>query len=493
MGRFGLLDGSFNARSGVADAQRTVNLFSETNESGDAASALTLYYTPGRKKLLQIAGPVRALAEINGRVFAVGGASLYELFANGTSQVRGGVANDGKPASIAIGNTQILVAAGGSVYVFNLNTGAFQQIPPAMFNGPISQVDWCDDFFLALMANSAQVYCSTPGDATSWPGDQTTLIEVYPDQVVGMKVNSREPVMFGRRKTVVYYDAGANVFPFLVVPGGFSEHGLAAGFSLAKLDNSFFWLGEDQGGGRMVWRNNGYTPQRVSNHAVETAIDSYVTVSDAIGWAYVDGGHSFYVLTFPTANHTWCFDVAESRWHERGMLNVDGSIGADLAQCYCFGFGQHLVGYADGRVLIQSMAYLDDDGTPIRRLRRSSPIIEEHNWLFHSELEVLMETGQGTVPPLLDAQGNPRGPWLNLRWSDDGGKTWSNIHTVDTGQAGKFNTRAVWRRLGRSRERVYEISVSDPIAWAFVDGYVQAAPAYQKPAPRFAKRWQQVG
>jgi hypothetical protein len=60
-----------------------------------------------------------------------------------------------------------------------------------------------------------------------------------------------------------------------------------------------------------------------------------------------------------------------------------------------------------------------------------------------------------------------------LRWSDNRGSTWSNEHILDCGFAGEYNKRVILWRLGRSRYRVWEVSVSDPIRWFLVDAYVE--------------------
>jgi hypothetical protein len=53
-----------------------------------------------------------------------------------------------------------------------------------------------------------------------------------------------------------------------------------------------------------------------------------------------------------------------------------------------------------------------------------------------------------------------------LRWSDDGGHTWSREHWSSLGAIGQYNRRVFWRRLGMTqklRDRVYEVSGSDPV------------------------------
>lgn len=79
-----------------------------------------------------------------------------------------------------------------------------------------------------------------------------------------------------------------------------------------------------------------------------------------------------------------------------------------------------------------------------------------------------------------------RGPEVMLRWSDDSGHTWKSQIFEDTGTAGKYAQRVRFSRLGRSRQRIYELQCSDPVAWRIVDAYLKADPDYtaQKRLPR---------
>ena len=304
-----------------------------------------------------------------------------------------------------------------------------------------------------------------------------------------MKVNQRQIWFLGRKGSVVYYDSGA-IFPFDVVPGGFIENGITAPASLVKLDNSLFWLDGDERGNLIARRASGYTPSRVSNHAVENAWQNFSTGADAIGYTYQDRGHSFWVLYFPTANQTWVYDVATGSWHNRGFLNSKGTIDAHHSQCHAFAFGKHLVGdWQSGNIYDMSIAYTSDSisdvQSPIKRIRRSPHISTEQQWMFHQSVQIYLESGLGPQPPLLDGMGVARDPQLMLRWSDDGGHTWSNQHMLDAGQSGQYTKRVILRRLGRSRNRVYEISTTDNISWRIIDAYLKADAAY-KPQERLS-------
>jgi hypothetical protein len=70
-------------------------------------------------------------------------------------------------------------------------------------------------------------------------------------------------------------------------------------------------------------------------------------------------------------------------------------------------------------------------------------------------------------------------PQVMLRWSDDGGHTWSNEHWRSMGLTGQWGRRVIWRRLGMTlklRDRVYEVSGTDPIKIAIMGAELKVSP-----------------
>lgn len=66
-----------------------------------------------------------------------------------------------------------------------------------------------------------------------------------------------------------------------------------------------------------------------------------------------------------------------------------------------------------------------------------------------------------------------------LRWSDDGGHTWSNEHWNKIGKIGQYGKRVIWRRLGMTeklRDRVYEVSMTDPVKTAIMGAELSVSP-----------------
>ena len=477
MARFGFVGGSYSLQDIAADCQSAINLFPQSDESGFGKSAIIQLPTPGTRAFATApsSGAGRGTFTFNGRTFAVSGTILYEALSSGSTASLGSLSSDGMPVSWAANPTQLIIASGGIVYCLVLATNALSVVT-ALSGIDIIQIGYSDGFFLALVRNGIGFYISAPEDGTTWDLGNFSDVSVYAENVLAMIIDHREPWFFGSKRSQPYYNSGAANTPYVPISGGFVEEGIIAPFSVTQIDNSIFWLGgsADRGAG-IAWRANGYTPTRVSNHAIEFAIQSYAVISDAVAYSYQDQGHAFYVLCFPTANVTWVYDVATQQWHQRASGAQAQNAHTSMAHTY--NFGKHLVCNAVTGDLneLSNTVYTDVGEQIIYRVRRAPHVSTEQQWIFHSQLQVDVEVGLGPIPPLTNPDGSPRGPRMNLRWSDDGGKTWSNYYPKDCGQSGQYKKRVLWRRLGKSRDRVFEVSMSDPIPWRIVDAYLLAS------------------
>jgi len=298
----------------------------------------------------------------------------------------------------------------------------------------------------------------------------------------------------------VWYDAGLADFPLSRIQGAFNEVGCVAPYSVAKLDNTLFWLGTDARGQGIVYRANGYQAVRVSTHAIEYAIAQYGNISDALAYTYQQEGHAFYVLNFPSANATWVYDVSTQAWHERAGF-VDGQFTRHRSNCQCNFGGTIIVGdYENGNIYAFDLDVYADNSQPQKWLRSWRALPTGKNDLkrtAHHSLQLDAESGVGLpgIDPLdffgslLTEDGNflitedgvyievttptvqGANPQVMLRWSDDGGHTWSNEHWASMGATGEYGRRIFWRRLGMTmklRDRVYEISGTDPVKIAIM-------------------------
>lgn len=459
-----ILGSAYVARSVNAADARMVNLFPEiVPEAGKEPAFLNR--APGLKLLATVGiGPIRgvwAFSPDDNTAFVVSGTQLYKINETYTATLIGNVSGTG-PVSMADNGTQLFIACNGPSYIYNNTTNAFGPITDPDFPGAAT-VCYLDGYFVFNEPNSQKMWITSLFDGTSIDPLEFASAEGSPDGLTAVASNFREVWAFGTNSIEVWYNSGATDFPLQRIQGAFNELGLAAPYSVAKMDNGLFWLGRDRRGQGIVYRANGYLGQRISTHAVEWQIQQYEDMTDAIAYTYQQDGHSFYVLVFPTANATWVYDVSTQVWHERAGF-VNGEFTRHRGNCQMSFQGKPVIGdFENGNIYAFDLNNFSDNGSTQKWLRswRALPTgqnnlkrTSQHSLQLDIESGVGLNSGQGSDPEVM------------LRWSDDGGHTWSNEHWSKIGKIGQFYRRVFWRRLGMTlklRDRVYELSGTDPV------------------------------
>ena len=290
-----------------------------------------------------------------------------------------------------------------------------------------------------------------------------------PDDLVSLIVDHREVYLLGEQSSEVWVDVGAQPFPFQRIPGTSTQHGIVAKNSMARVGNSFAYVSRNIRGQGMIVQMNGYSPQRISTHAVEnTLVNQYI--DDAIAWTYQLEGHECYVVTFPTLNLTWVYDVSTNMWHKWLYTNNLNQYERHRGNCCAVFQGKVLVGdYENGQIYQLDPNNYTDNGQKVRRLRRCPHIVTDLQRQFFDELQIQFQPGVGLQT------GTGENPQAMLRWSNDGGSTWSNEYWVSIGKIGRYVNRAIWRRLGWSRDRIFEVVVTDPVKAVIVSANLKAS------------------
>ena len=497
-----ILGSAYTARSVNAADNRMINLFPEIIPEGGKTPAF-LNRAPGLKLEVAVGtGPVRGMWTFNDYAYIVSGNTLYKMDTQYNITALGVVANDG-PVSMTDDGTYLGVACNGPTFYYNSVTDTFGQITDIDFPGALT-ISYLNGYFVFIEPNSQKVWTADLLNPTSIDPLNFASAEGSPDGLVSSITDHSEVWLFGTNSVEVWYNAGSAGFPLQRIQGAFNEIGCAATFSVAKLDNGLFWLGSDARGRGIVYRANGYTGTRISTHAVEWQIQQYGNISDAIAYTYQQDGHAFYVLTFPTANATWVYDVATQAWHERASF-TNGDFGRHRSNCQMTFNNRVMVGdYQNGNVYSFDLnVYADHNRTQkwlrswralttgTNNLKRTAQhnlqldaetgvglpgIAQVPNYIYLTPLNIVgtfIINGQVQIVTSLDSYVNPQ---VMLRWSDDGGHTWSNEHGRSMGPVGGYGTRVIWRRLGMTmklRDRVYEISGTDPVKIAIVGAELQ--------------------
>lgn len=448
---------AYETRSVNVNAQRCVNLYLEAGGPG-AKNPLALYGTPGLSEFANIGGDgIRGMYHVPSKnLFAVSGDTFSEINRAGVVTVRGTLNSSTGRISMADNGTQIMIVDGVDGYIYNVSTEVFVQITDADYPGAAT-VDFIDGYFVIEQPGTGRWFTSTLLDGLTWSATDFVTAESSSDDLSAVINTDGLVYSIGRYTTEAWYNAAASGNPFARMSGGIMQVGIQAVFSLAEGDGTFFMLARNRTGDNIVVRKEGFNFIRVSTNAIESSMEAMSTTSDAIGYVYTEEGHTFYVLTFPTGNKTWVYDITTGVWHERQSYKEVGSL-RHRGNAYFFFAGEHMVGdFESGKIFKMRMDIFDDDGDPIERIRTTQHIENLEKRVSYASLQVDMESGVG----LVTGQGSD--PQAMLTWSDDGGHSWSTEKWRTFGKIGEYSIRVKWNRLGVSRDRIFELKISDPV------------------------------
>jgi hypothetical protein len=467
--KVGLIGPSYVERSLPFDAQRTINLFPVVDETRQGKEVAALYGTPGLDLLNTIGvGAIRGVfSSVNGRAFVVSGAEVYEISSTYTPTLRGTMSSDVTLVTMDENFTQLFICDQEKLYTLTYSSNAFAEVT----DGDLPDAATCtylDGYTIINKVDSGEFYISALQDATSWDALDFATAESSPDLLVRPFGALGQLWLFGERTTEVWYNSGDLNFPFARINGANMQTGCSAPFSVVSMDNSVFWLGNSQDGKGIVYRAQGYSPQRISTHAIERAINDTGDLSGIRGYTYQQDGHSFYVLTGGNLETTFVYDASTQLWHERAFLEEDGTWSTHLASSCMFAFGKHIVGdRTNGNIYEMSLDVYSDAGNEIKRQRTFTHIHDEAKRFRINELQVDFEYGVG----LQSGQGFNPLAWLEI--SDDGAKTWGSELQASIGAVGNYKTRAVWRKLGYGDLITFRVSISDPVKVSICGAYLK--------------------
>ncbi len=462
------------SRGGMAD--QCVNLYCEKIDGPNSPPIGAMYGTPGYTAPLVTVdgGPMRGFfTSNNGLLYAVSGNGLYSVNANYVATRLGTIASSAGPISMVESPTQILIVDGIGGWVWDFVAHTFTQVIPnatTADTGPNVAV-YQDGFGIVNSAGSNQIYQSNYNDLSTFATlnggglgstANNAFVQGNPQNVVTMYDFKREVWIFKQKAVEVWINQGTAGFSFAQLQGVYIPVGCIAAASVSRLGESLIWLGSDDQGGSMVYESSGYQAKPILTTALAAQIQNFPVQSDAIGNVYQTDGHYVYVLTFPSQNVSFGYDAVTGKWHQRASFS-NGNMNRELGNCYGFFNDQNIVGdFVNGNIYALSDTAFTDNGAPRKWVRSWSafPYGAEMVPMSFDQLQILMETGV-SVP-------SGTNPQIMLRWSDDGGYTWTDGVFMSAGKIGQTAWRVIQNRLGSTKigtglDRVFEISGVDPI------------------------------
>ena len=475
MPAFPLIGPAYTERSKDLNAQTCVNLYPVTGGPG-GKNIVALYGTPGLVlRSFLGAETIRGMHKFNNLLYAVAGDTLWELDTDFNTTIRGtlststgrvSMADNGNVMMIVDGNSGASPVTGGYLCDGTTLTAIDDaDFPGITGSGTVyapTQVVFLDGYFVFDNPNRTGEFFRSTNYATD-PTDMVGALdwataESNPDHIVSILAHGGHLYLLGKDSTEAWYHSGEE-FPFNPVGGARSERGCAAQWSVGHTPDAFLWLSQDHTGSNQVVMARGFQFTVISTPAIDFAIEGYDTISDAFGYCYTQEGHTFYVLTFPTENVTWVYDLITGMWHRRaGWDTPTATYLRHRGNAYAHFAGKHLVGdFATGKIYELDLDTFDEDGD-VLRAERTAPVVHDgqsRRRIFFHQLTLDMETGVGNTTTL--------DPKLMLDWSDDGGHTFGPNRHLSMGRQGAYGVRVVANRLGSACQRNFRVAITDPV------------------------------
>lgn len=458
-----LVGPSYQERSLLFDAQRTVNLYPVLDKKG--ADVAALYLTPGLNLLATIgSGPIRGGYKAgNGRVFFISGRAAYELFSNNTYNLLGLLQTSSGAVTIADNGFQLAICDGNKVYIFTYATNIFAVVSDTDIPSA-GTIDFVSGYFVVTKNDTGQFYISALYDGTSWNPLDFATAESNPDKLYRATNFVGQLGLFGEKSLEIWRNTGDLTFPFSRISGS-STIGCISPFTILTLDTSVFWVGSNEQGTGIVYKAEGFTPVRISTSPIEIKLQAVANPAQLRAWTYQKDGHVFYAISGSDLETTLVYDISTELWHERAYLNSFGAYEQHRASCVIFAFGKILAGDREsGNIYEMSQDYYDDSGHSIAWKRIYTHLINELDPVRYGSLQIGFEVGVGTQTGLE--------PKAFLRCSQDGARTWSNYYSKSIGAVGKYKTQVKFRRLGIAQQMTFELSGSAPVKTAITGSYL---------------------
>lgn len=447
---------SYRHPSTVVSSQRLVNCYAQA-EPASAKTNVTILGGPGVEEFAQIGdGPIRGFIELDGVPYIISGSELYSVAEDGVGTLLSGAnsINGNGVVPMSTNGLDIVMVDGTKGWAFTVSGASFTEITDSDFVDTSKTVAFVGGYYVFDDPGTDQFYISDLYDGTTYSALDYASADSGPDRVVAVQADFGLLDVFGEKSIEFWQNTGALSFPFAPVTQGVPQVGIAGAQAKVRVDNEVYFLGHD----KMFYRLLRGSLSRVSTHAIEEIWGKYTVVSDAFCFTFTHAGHKFVVITFPTADATWVFDLATGLWHERVTFDVAGNETRWRVNGAVQVFGKTLVGDANSNKIgfIKSEIYTEfGDAAPMHMI--PPPIHGDGDRVNIPILELDMETGVGNLA------GDGTNPSVILDWRVDGSTDWQTSFDRAIGQIGARTTRIQWQELGTHYQWTFRFRISDPV------------------------------
>lgn len=374
-------------------------------------------------------------------VYMVAGESLYRLNNDGSATVLGNIFGTDF-CTFASTIYHIAICANGRLYLYDGTLLTNVDIPDGNLATDVTSLD---NYFIIGITNSNRFYWIEPGEITI-NGLSFISAERNPDDIVSVYALGDELWVIGQSTAEVFSSSGDINAPFVRISGRVYVSGTVDKHTVTRaLKNTLpclIWVTPS----KEVVLCQG-VPDKISNESVEEILKRATVFRS---WSFTTNRHDFYVLNTDVASLV--YDITANLWYRWASYQKDfwnATSGVHINDTvYC-------VTDFDGKIYKLSYDVTDSDGEYLVCEVGGFIPNNGRNPVGCNDVTLFMNTGS--------ANSYAANPFVELRWSDDNGKSWSGYVQGATGSQGLYNTIVSFRSLGLIRRpgRRIEIRFSE--------------------------------
>jgi hypothetical protein len=462
--------GSNKGQDGQVSNIRHINCYVE-DAGDDAKNQAVLYACPGlmRWDNGSYTGASRGLIQLsNNELIAFLGNEIASFDQGGVATTLTTIVGSGR-LSLArnrAGTPQIaVITSAGQYYI--LEGGVLTQVTDGDLPTPNS-VTYLKGFFLYSISDG-RIFMSDLEDGTSIGALAFDTANTRSEGLVRVFAHAGFLYTFGRRATEIWQaDPSLASEPFVFSPIQQDiDIGCIAPHSVAQVANGLAWVDDD---GIVRYGRDGGA-QRISNHAVERAIEDLSNSErEAIaGRQWFHQGHEFYTLF--SDEFTFTYDLLTQQWHERMSYGSPIWRANDVISFA----GNYIASDKDNGALYRVNADSYDEAGDILLMEAQGPISHRFSGgMLVNSVEVDCIMGKG----LNSTNEHDANPQLMVSYSLDGGNTFRGERRASMGRIGQYRRKIKFNRWGRIDEngRIWKLAASAATLRGFVQATIDARP-----------------
>jgi hypothetical protein len=369
-----------------------------------------------------IHGMFQRLGLFGGSLFCVSGSTLYK---DGTSL---GTINGTGPVKWAGGNAELVVTRGQTAYSYN---GTDLQAIAFPDGADVRSVHWMARWFVFIRKGSGRIYFSALDDARTIDGLNFFTAESEPDELFDIAKTGDVFALLGSNSIENWVLTGDPDLPWQKVAQRTFGYGVQDTGCVAEIEGTFYFIRSD---GMVCMMQD--APVRISDASLDEKIRQSLTGS--VYWFEYEGkpllairiDAGTFVLDLALQNMPNTFStMGRAQWAPKCAINVGSEpLFGDDTDGTVWKFDEASTtdsGNAEMRRTFSAGLALDDQPMPI-----SNVIVTGNNG------SALVETGEQATP------------LLEMRFSRDGGRTWSDWRASNWGAMGEYKRRARFGSCG---------------------------------------------